>query len=161
MRTLFVIAAMYVSCLAMAQQSVTIKTGTIIPLKSVNLVRAADVHEGELVPFTTPEDVVIEGKKIIERGTIIHGKVREACRSTVAGTKGRLVIDITQMTLSDGTPMYFADSTVRIYGKNKTPVAVATAIFFWPCILICGTRAEMPAGYETRAIVANNTEIKI
>lgn len=106
-------------------------------------------------------DVKVDGITVIERGSIVKGKVIEAKTSTIAGTQGRLVINLTSMNLSNGEPLYFTDSTVRIYGKNRTPVAVVTGLFVWPCIFICGSKAEMPAGYETIATVSNNIEITV
>ena len=95
---------------------------------------------------------------MFESGTIVKGKVVEARKSTVAGTKGRLVISIQRMTLPNGSPLFFSDTTVRVYGKNKTPLAVVLGCFVWPCIFIPGSKAEMPQGYEIDAVVASNTE---
>ena len=140
-----------------AQQEVTIKAGTVIPLQSVNQVMAADVTEGEVVDFTVVQDVKINGVCAIPRGTLVKGKVTEARKSTVAGTKGRLVIAINYLTLPNGDPLYFANTDVRIYGKNRTPLAVTLAFLAWPCVFIPGTKAVMPAGYEVLATVAANT----
>lgn len=161
MRNTLLLFAMLASTFALAQQKVIIKAGTPIPVQSEKSVKAADVHEGETINFRVTTDIKADGVTIIERGSIVKGKVTEAKKSTIAGTKGRLVINLTSMNLTNGDPLYFTDSTVRIYGKNRTPVAVATACIVWPCIFICGTKAEMPAGYETTAIVANNTEISV
>ena len=82
----------------------------------------------------------------------------EASKSTIAGTKGKLVISIQKMTLPNGTPLFFSDTTVRVYGKNKTPLAVVLGCLVWPCIFIPGTKAQMPQGYEVEAMVSSNTE---
>lgn len=60
-----------------------------------------------------------------------------------------------------GEPIYFSNTEVRINGKNRTPLAVITGLFIWPCLFIPGTRAEMPAGYEVQATVAANTTINV
>ena len=85
----------------------------------------------------------------------------EARRSTVAGTKGRLVITINNMLLPNGEPLYFTNTDVRVYGKNRTPLAVVLGLFCWPCVLIPGSKAVMPAGYEVQATVATNTTIVV
>jgi hypothetical protein len=74
-------------------------------------------------------------------------------------TKGRLVININNLILPNGEPLYFTNTDVRIYGKNRTPLAVALGIFVWPCIFIPGSKAVLPAGYEVQATVATNTTI--
>jgi len=144
-----------------AQKSVTIKAGTIVPLQSIEKVKAADVNEGEIVDFRVITDIIIDNEVAIPKGTIAKGVVNEAKKSTIAGTKGRLVININNIILPSGDVVYFSNSTARLYGKNRTPLAVVTALFVWPCIFIPGTRAEMPAGYEVQAYVASNTVIKI
>ena len=152
------ICALFIYTMAIAQEKVVIKAGTIIPLQAAKTVKAADLNEGQVVDFVTISPLTVEGKTVFERGTIVKGKVVEARKSTVAGTKGRLVISIQKMTLPNGNPLFFSDTTVRIYGKNKTPLAVVLACLAWPCIFIPGTKAQMSQGYEVEAMVASNTE---
>lgn len=144
-----------------AQKQVVLKAGSIVPLQSVKQVKAADVEEGQTVDFQVIQDVNVDGLCAIPRGTLVKGKVSEARKSTVAGTKGRLVININNLTLPDGEPVYFSNTDVRIYGKNRTPLAVVTGLFVWPCIFIPGTKAVMPAGYEVQATVVANTTITV
>lgn len=146
---------------AFAQESVTIKAGTIVPLQAVKQVKAADVNEGETVDFRVLRDVVVDGVIAIPQGSIAKGVVNEAKKSSLAGTKGRLVINISNLLLPSGEYLYFSNTAVRVYGKNRTPLAVITACFVWPCIFIPGTKAVMPEGYEVQATVAANTEVKI
>lgn len=149
------------SLMAFAQKQVTIKAGSIVPLQSVKQVMAADVSEGQTVDFTVVQDVNVDGVCVIPRGTLVKGKVTEARKSTIAGTKGRLVITINSLNLPNGEPLYFTSTDVRIYGKNKTPLAIVLACIAWPCIFIPGTKAVMPAGYEVQGTVAANTTITL
>ena len=148
-----------VSLNVLAQKQVTIKAGSIVPLQSVKQVKAADVTEGQTVDFQVVQDVKVDGVCVIPRGTLVKGKVSEARKSSLAGTKGRLVININSMNLPDGEPVFFSNTDVRIYGKNRTPLAVVTGILVWPCIFIPGSKAVMPAGYEVQATVAANTTV--
>lgn len=138
-----------------------IKAGTVVPLQSVDQVKAADVEEGQIVNFKVVQDVCIDGTCVIPGGTLVKGKVTEAKKSSLAGTKGRLKISINSLNLPSGEPVYFTNSDVNISGKNRTPLAVVTGLFVWPCIFIPGTKAVMPAGYETLATVAANTTVTI
>lgn len=119
------------------------------------------MSEGQTVDFNVIRDVNIDGVCAIPRGTLVKGKVVEARKSSLAGTKGRLVISINNLFLPNGEPLYFTNTDVRIYGKNKTPLAVALAVLCWPCIFIPGSAAIMPAGYEVQATVAANTTITV
>ena len=162
MKIKFLILAMGVMSLtSFAQKQVTIKAGTIIPLQSVNQVKAAGVEEGQMVDFQVVQDVKVDDVCVIPRGTLVKGKVSEARKSSLAGTKGRLVININSLNLPNGEPIFFSNTDVRIYGKNRTPLAVVTGLFVWPCIFIPGTKAVMPAGYEVQATVALNTTVTV
>lgn len=140
-------------------KQVTIKAGTIVPLQAVNTVLAREVNEGEVVDFRVSQDINVDGCCAIPRGTLVKGKVTEAKKSSLAGTKGRLGINISGLTLADGSQLFFTNSDVRIYGKNRTPLAIVTSLFAWPCIFIPGTKAVMPAGYEVQATVAATVTI--
>ncbi|MDD6506944.1 MAG: hypothetical protein PUF39_06165 [Prevotellaceae bacterium] len=157
-KSILSIIALCVCVMAFAQEKTLIKAGTIIPLQAVQTVKAADLCEGQTVDFVTVSPLTVDGKNVFESGTIVKGKVVEAKKSTIAGTKGRLVISIQKMLLPNGSPLFFSDTTVRIYGKNKTPLAVVLGCFVWPCIFIPGSKAQMPQGYEVEAMVASNTE---
>lgn len=157
----FIFITMLSGGMMMAQTSkeTVIKAGTIVLLQSVNQVKAADVEEGQMVDFRVVRDVIVDDICVISSGTLVKGKVTEAKKSSLAGTKGRLGINISYLNLPSGTPIYFSNTDVRIYGKNRTPLAVVTGIFVWPCIFIPGTKAVMPAGYEVQATIAANTTI--
>ncbi|MBP8622625.1 hypothetical protein [Bacteroides sp.] len=144
-----------------AQQKVTIKAGTIVPMHSVNSVKAADVDEGQTVDFVVTNDVKVGDVVTISKGTLVKGTVNEAEKSSLAGTKGRLKISITNLILPSGDQIYFSNSNVNISGKNRTPLAVVTALFVWPCIFIPGTKAQMPAGYELQATIGSTIEVTI
>ena len=149
------------SNIAFAQKKVTLKAGSIIPLQSVKQVMAAEVTEGQVVDFNVVQDVMVDGVCAISRGTLVKGKVAEAKKSSLAGTKGKLVITINNLILPDGEPLFFTNTDVRIYGKNRTPLAVVLGCICWPCIFIPGSKAVMPAGYEVQATVATNTTIVV
>ena len=140
-------------------KTVVIKAGTIIPLQAVNTVKAADVDEGNVVDFRVSQDVNVDGYCAISRGTLVKGKVTEARKSSIAGTKGRLGISISNLTLPSGEPLFFTNTDVHFKGKNRTPLAVVLGLFIWPCIFIPGSKAAMPAGYEVQATVASNTTV--
>ncbi len=163
MKLLFFLIAIAYSLNASAQEKkeVTIKAGTIVPLEAVNTVRAAHTHVGETVEFRVTRDIIAENEIVIPRGTIAKGTVFEAKRSAWWGTKGRLGIKLRNIVIPNGDVLYFYSSDVYITGKNRTPVSVATAIFIWPCCFICGSKAEMPAGYEVDAELSGTVTVTL
>lgn len=159
----FILLAIFtiLSSASFAQNKVTVKAGTIIPLQSTKQVKAADVNEGEMVDFKVMSDVIVDNVVAVPYGTIVKGVVNEARKSTVLGTKGRLVININNLILPSGEHIFFSNTAVRVYGQNRTPLAVVTGLFVWPCLLIPGTKAVMPEGYEVHAYVAANAEVTV
>ncbi|MBQ7869052.1 MAG: hypothetical protein IJ355_01775 [Prevotella sp.] len=155
--TMFCIGKM----VAQTGKEVVVKAGTIVLLQSVNQVKAADVEEGQMVDFKVVQDVMVDEICVIPSGTLVKGKVTEAKKSSLVGTKGRLSINISYLNLPSGTPIYFSNTDVRIKGKNKTPLAVVTGLIIWPCLFIPGTKAVMPAGYEVQATIAANATINV
>ncbi len=140
-------------------KQVTIKAGTIVPMQSVNTVLARDVEEGQTVDFRVSQDIYVNDCCAIPRGTLVKGKVTEARKSSLAGTKGRLGINISGLTLANGDQIFFSNTDVRLSGKNRTPLAVITGLLLWPCIFIPGTKAVMPAGYEVQGTVASTVNV--
>ena len=159
-KTLILLLASAICTCSFAQKKVTIKAGTIVPLESVQAVRATQVHEGEYVDFKVSRDVIVDGVVAIPTGTIAKGTVYEAKRSTAFGTRGRLGIKIKYLTLPSGEYVNFTSTDVYIKGVNRTPLSVI--IFCFTCLPFpCGGKAEMKKGYEVEATVANNTSIEI
>ena len=162
MRKAFVCVALCLMSLnTFAQKQVSLKAGTIVPLLSVKQVKAADVSEGETVDFRVARDIKVNDVCVIPQGALVKGRVSESRKSTVGGTKGKLIINISELILENGDPIYFTNSDVRIYGHNRTPVAVVTGFFTIFGFLIPGSKAVMPAGYETQATVAANTTVTV
>ena len=139
---------------------VTVKGGTVITLAATNNVRASKVNVGDLVTFKLVQDVKVDGKVAIPAGTLAYGKVTEAKRSTCFGTKGRLGIHVSNLRLANGETVMLTGSNVNITGKNRTPLSVV--IFCFTCLPFpCGSKAEMPSGYEFEAMIANTTDIVV
>lgn len=141
-------------------QFTEIKSGTVIELRSVKTIYAKDVEVGDDVKFTVTSDVKKGGVVLVPAGTIANGVVSEAKKSSLAGTKGRLSIDFRSLTLADGTNVPLSGN-VRVCGKNRTPLAVITALFVWPCIFIPGTKAVLTEGHNATATVIANTEVPV
>ena len=145
-----------------AQEEVTIKAGISIPFQSINTVRAADVSEGDNLPFRVSRDVIVNGKIAIPYGTIVKATVSKAKKSSWWGTRGRLAGSITEIVMEDGTIIPIENGNFEIKGQNRTALSVILFCFVtMPACLITGSRAEMPAGYELVGNVASNVTVKV
>ena len=145
-----------------AQKEVTVKAGTLVPLQVVNPTKAADVKEGQLVAFRVSRDINVDGVTAIPYGTTVNGTVYEAKKSSWWGTKGRLGIKINELITPNGEMIPLTNGDVYVTGKNRTALSVLLFCFVtMPACLICGSKAELPVGYEVQANVAANTLVKV
>lgn len=150
------------SMASFAQKEVTVKAGTLVPLQIANPTKAADVKEGQKVAFRVSRDINVDGVTAIPYGTTVNGTVYEAKKSSWWGTKGRLGIKINELITPNGEMIPLTNGDVYVTGKNRTALSVVLcALVVWPACFICGSKAELPAGYEVQANVAANTSVKV
>ena len=163
MKKVFMILALCLMSVAtFAQKEVTVKAGTLVPLQIVNPTKAADVSVGQKVAFRVSRDINVEGVTAIPYGTTVNGSVYEAKKSSWWGTKGRLGIKITELITPNGEMIPLTNGDVYVTGKNRTTLSVLLFCFVTvPACFICGSKAEIPAGYEIQANVAANTLVKV
>ena len=96
------------------------------------------------------------------RKWLLGSLVYEAKRSSWWGTKGRLGIKISEMFGPNGEMIPLMNGDVYVTGKNRTTLSVLLFCFVTiPACFICGSKAEIPNGYEIQANVAANTLVKI
>lgn len=161
MKKLISLFAAFLFAAGVSAQSVVLKAGTPVTVKSEKVVRAANVHVGENVDFLVANDVVVDGKTVIPYGTHASGVVTLAKKSSWWGTKGRLTVSLQEIQLADGTSIALDGTNVCIVGENRTPTAVVAFLFVWPCCFIPGTRAEMPAGYTAHVRTVGDVTIPV
>ena len=144
-----------------AQNAVTVKAGTLIPLQITNPTKAADVKKGQKVAFRVSRDINVNGVTAIPYGTIVNGTVYEAKKSSWWGTKGRLGIKINELVTPNNEVVPLTNGDVYVTGKNRTTLSVVLFLFVWPACFISGSKAELPASYEIQANVAANTQVTV
>jgi len=141
---------------ASSEKEVVLEYGRAIPIEIENTVCARDVDKGQSIVFRTKADIVVDGVTIIPLDTRVNGIVYEAKRSSWWGTKGKLGIRIDNLILADGTYVPL-NGDVYVTGKNRTALTVILFLFAaWPTCFICGTKAELQAGYDTFARLGAN-----
>lgn len=145
-----------------AQQKVTLNSGSVIPLQAVNAVKAKTVEEGQKVLFQVSRDIVVDETTVIPYGTRVNGVVTQSKRSSWWGTRGRLGIKVSELIAPDGTSVPLTNGNIVITGKNRTALSVVLfCLGVFPCAFICGSKAQMPAGYELIANVASSVTFKL
>lgn len=140
------------------KQTCILRTGTAIPLRIANAVRAADLKEGQSVLFNVDKDIVVDGVTVIPYNTPVYGNVYMAKRSSWFGTKGKLGILINNIALPGGGNIPLNNGDAFVTGTNRTALSVVLFLFVtWPACFICGSKAEMQNGYQ----IVTNTAIPV
>ncbi len=161
-RFLIGFALCFIPSMMFAQKEVTIKGGTPVPLRIVTPTKAAEVEKGQKVVFRVSRDINVEGETAIPYGTLVNGIVYEAKKSSWWGTKGRLGINISEIIGPNGEIIPLTNGDIYITGKNRTALSVVLcALVVWPACFICGSKAEIPNGYEIMANVAWDVPVTI
>lgn len=143
------------------EETLILKSGTEIPIQIVTPVKAADVQKGQTIPFKVNKDISINGITVIPFGTAVKGTVYEAKKSSWWGTKGRLGIKIDNISLPDGGTIPLNNGNVYVTGTNRTALSVLLFLFITiPACGICGSKAQIPPGYEIVANVAETMTLK-
>lgn len=136
---------------------IVLRAGTEVPVQIISPVKAADVRKGQIVPFRVSKDICVNGVTLIPYGTIVRGTVYMAKKSSWWGTKGKLGIQINNIVLPNGAQIPLNNGNVYVTGTNRTPLSVLLFCFVTiPACAICGSKAEIPVGYEHLTTVAEN-----
>ena len=111
-------------------------------------------------------------------GTRIQGQLKEPCadllRIFLRGRNGAIAVGGNEdfhrhrnlqnhrhaKVCNEGVVVPITNGDVYVTGKNRTAVSILVFAFtFLP--IPCGTKAQLPSGYEIQANVAANTIVKV
>ncbi len=115
--------------------------------KSSNFVRP-----GDRVRAKVAEDVVIDGRVVIEAGTVVWSEVSKARRAKIAGIRGRLEVDANTVAAVDDTSIRLTGGYDRSGRGRFVTAAVLAKIIAWPFILIKGKHVTAVNGQRIRRI---------
>lgn len=124
--------------------------------KSSNFVRL-----GDRVRAKVAEDVVIDGRVVIEAGTVVWSEVSKARRAKVAGIRGRLEVEANTVAAVDDTSIRLAGGYDRSGRGRFVTAAVLAKVIAWPFILIKGKQAHLSRGVIFDAQTAAPAEVDV
>ena len=104
------------------------------------------VRLGDRVRAKVAEDVVIDGRVVIEAGTVVWSEVSKARRAKVAGIRGRLEVEANTVAAVDDTSIRLAGGYDRSGRGRFVTAAVLAKVIAWPFILIKGKQAHLSRG---------------
>lgn len=124
--------------------------------KSSNFVRP-----GDRVRARVAEDVVIDGRVVIEAGAVVWSEVSKARRAKVAGIRGRLEVEANTVAAVDDTSIRLAGGYDRSGRGRFVTAAVMAKVIAWPFILIKGKQAHLSRGVIFDAQTAAPAEVDV
>ena len=161
-KVLFIVFFAFVSVLsAFAQngETLVLKAGTPVNMKSVSTLNSRYLSEGNSVDFIVSNDVVAQGVTVIPSGSVVKGYVLSARRATVFGIGGEFFISIDGIYANDVTYIPLTGATVSASGDDNVVLAIACGLFTVVGFLINGDDAFLPSNTPVQGIVMVNTYI--
>lgn len=141
--------------------TVVLKAGTVVPMELINTVNSKNARTGEMVKFRVTDNVVVDGKTIIEIGAVANGQIVRAKKSGLLGSEGDLFIAVKSVQAVDGTTIYLTNGDLMDEGSNKVALSVVLTCLCLLGFLIKGGNAEIPAGSQVQAMVMSNTTLSV
>lgn len=141
--------------------TVVLKVGTVVPMELINTVNSKNARTGEMVKFRVTDNVVVDGKTIIEIGAVANGQIVRAKKSGLLGSEGDLFIAVKSVQAVDGTTIYLTNGDLMDEGSNKVVLSVVLTFCCLFGFLIKGGNAEILAGSQVQAMVMSNTMLSV
>ena len=101
----------------------TLKAGTYINVRIDQELSSDRNHVGDTFPATLIQPVIVDGVVVAPRGQMVYGRVADAAKAH-GGKDSRLALELTSLTLADGTQAPIHSQLVARHGPH-TPGRVA------------------------------------
>jgi hypothetical protein len=170
MRLIPILLSLVIAPLLFAQD--TAPATRVLPLKSPVLleftaeVSSKTAHKGSPVEFLLAEDVLIDGQRLIPKGTPAIGEVIHAQKSGFGGRGGELII--AARYIQHGEQRVSLRSLKPLAGpyagKNNSDAALAVSMIPYAglvSLFITGGEIVIPAGTKALALTAVEAQIAV
>jgi RNase P/RNase MRP subunit p29 len=120
---------------SVSAQDVTFAEGTAVSLVLAKDVSSKTAERGQSVNFTVDEDVTVDGRVIIKKGTPAVGSVIYAEKGGYMGNSGKLAVQVESTTTVDGQPLRL-NAAKGSEGKDKYGTMTALSIVAGPFAML-------------------------
>jgi hypothetical protein len=157
----FVLASTVQTVVAPQAEELTIPDGTEITVVTTEEISSKTAVEGDPLSFKVDEDIKINGRTVIAKGTLVKGVVSNAKKSGRLGKAGALSIRIeSTMTVDDQKIRLRASKGNE--GDDKTGTTVALVVLFGPLgFLKKGKNAKIKEGTKIKAYTDEEKKIQM
>lgn len=144
------------------QDDIILSAGTSVSLETISSINSDLAAPGQIVDFKVRHDVKVDDKVVIPAGSIAKGQILRAQKAKGLGKEGFLEIQLKSVKAIDGQDIVLTNGNFNQHGEDKETLSIVLGVLV--CLLFLtmkGKNAEIPAGYETSAVVATSVTIKL
>ena len=107
---------------AEAQNKLLLTAGTDVPVVAAQEINAKELKESQMIELVTADDVKLESGEIaIPKGSQVLARVRTSLKQRVlANQKRRLIIDIKEVKLANGTKVALCNGVASLTTSKST-----------------------------------------
>ncbi len=128
------------------QRTITLDEGTVVQVVLDENLTSNVSQVGDLVNLSIAEDVIVDNKIVLKKGSPVTGRVTEASGAKWAGQKGKLDFTIDYAKSEFGKNINLAANNVAA-GKSRMGGVIAAAAVNNPLlVLIKGKEITVPKG---------------
>lgn len=140
---------------------IVIPDGTELTVITTEEITSKTAVEGDPISFKVDEDVTVNGKVVIAKGTLVKGEISNAKKSGRMGKGGALSIRINSTTTVDDQKIKLRASKGR-EGDDKTGTTVALVVLFGPLgFLKKGKDAKIKEGTRIKAYTDEEKKVAL
>lgn len=139
---------------------VVIPDGTEITVVTTDEISSKTATEGDPINFKVAEDVVINGKVVIAKDSLVKGTVASAKKSGFMGRGGNLGIRVESAMTVDNQKLKLRSAKNK-EGGDKTGTTVALVVLFGPLgFLKKGKNAVIKSGTPIKAFTDEEKKVQ-
>ncbi len=158
---LSIVIGVFVFVASTQAEEIILKANTFVPVVLQENISSENLSLGQDVFFTVAGDINVSGKTVISAGTSVIANVSDVEETGAIGAAGKIVITFLNTEAVDGTTISLRGTKV-IQGKDKSTSSVVVGVVLCPLALLQkGDEASMGQGTQARAMVAQNTTLKL
>ena len=146
---------------APAAPEVVLPDGTELNVVTIEEISSKTATEGDALTFKVDEDIAVNGKVVIAKGTLVKGEVSNAKKSGRMGKAGALSIRVLSTETVDGQRLKLRASKGK-EGDDKTGTTVALVVLFGPLgFLKKGKDAKIKEGTRIKAYTDEEKKVLV
>lgn len=149
------------ACQTSFGSEVILENGTRVRLKLADKVSSGLNREGDEINFIVAEDIKMGDLVLIQEGARATGIISELISRGRVGKAGKLTINLDYAKAVNGKKVPLNYTFIK-KGEDKMVLSVAISFILTPlCLLLRGTDATLPAGYQVQARTDRDVKIVI